>query len=555
MTRPSPLLVFGSVLLCIAYLLPGHYLPWSSFQPQWVSALAMLLLAWGLVGMSGRPDRLDVPWLACLALFLAIVPWLQFAFGLIHFRSDALLSSLYLLALALCIVAGAAPDCSSRALVLRLVFGALLAASAISVALALVQWLQIGSHTLVADLPPGGRPFGNLAQPNHLATLLSLGVVALLYEFQERRLTSVTTSLLLVWIAFGLVMTQSRTGWVSMGLLALWCLWRGRHIPLRTPPSAVVLVGLLFLLAILLWPRINDLLLLSTTPLQDRLAPGTRWLHWSAIWQAIWMEPWWGYGWQQVSLAQQQTVLNHAPSMEMIQNSHNIGLDLLVWNGVPIGALAIAAGLLWFAGQVRRCADTYSFVLVAAVGILGIHAMLEYPLDHLYFLLPLGIFAGLLGKESTRFRLPSPVFGLTLGVMACLWFWIGAEYLKVEQANRDVRLLLAGYGLDKVPEVPPPDVSLLDGPREYHRFMITSATVGMSQEELDWMRRVVGRNPYPPAMMRLSLALGLNGLPEEAALTLRRICHMHPKERCSEAKEAWLSAQQQFSVLSSIPLP
>jgi len=95
----------------------------------------------------------------------------------------------------------------------------------------------------------------------------------------------------------------------------------------------------------------------------------------------------------------------------------------------------------------------------------------------------------------------------------------------------------------------------LDGPREYHRFMITPARVDMSAEEVDWMRRVMQRNAYPPAMMRSALAAGLNGRPEEAAQTLRRLCHMHVELRCEEARASWSAAQQQFAVLRPIPAP
>jgi O-antigen ligase len=555
MTTNLPLATrLGIVLLGLAYLLPGHYLPWTAFQPQWLSALGALLVAGGLCLKPGS-ERLPLPALAALALALAVVPMLQHAFGLVPYFSDAQLASLYLAAFALALVAGATPQRTDAETLLTTLLGALLVAGAVSVALALAQWLQLGPFNFIADLRPGDRPFGNLAQPNHLATLLSLGVVALLHLFESRRLGAVGVLALLGWLGLGLVMTQSRTGWLSMGLLALWCLWQRRKLALRLTPAAVWGSGVVFVAAILSWRALNEWLAIGTGPLAERLTPGTRLLHWRALWDAVWLEPWTGYGWQQVALAQQRTVLDHAPSLEMIQSSHNLLLDLLVWNGVLIGVPVIAFVLWWFIAALRRCADPSAFVLVAAVGILGAHAMLEYPLEHSYFLLPLGLFAGLLEPWPGRALLPRPVFGAALAAMTGMLFWIGAEYLEVEQANRDVRLMLAGYGLDKVPEVPPPEVRLLDGPRDYHRFMIASARPGTPPAELDWMKQVVQRNAYPPAMMRYALAAGLNGRAGEAALTLRRLCHMHPKQRCEEARESWAAAQAQFPVLGSIPAP
>jgi hypothetical protein len=548
----------GLMLLGAAYLMPGHYSPWPAFQAQWAAAIATLLFAFGAaVGRAKRStEGLRIPPLALTALLLAFVPPLQLAFGLLPFAADALLSSLYLMGLAFAIVAAAAVVPEGQTETLHWLFAALLAAALVSVALALVQWLQIGSFLFIADLRPGNRPGANLAQPNHLATLLCLGVVGLLYFYETRRVGGAAATVVLLWLGLGLVMTQSRTGWLSIGLLALWSLWRRRPFALRLHPLAVVVASALFIGFIAAWPVVNELLLLSPKPLEERIKPGTRWLHWRALWEALWLQPWFGYGWQQVSSAQLRTALDFPPTQEMIQNSHSVLLDLLIWNGVLVGGVVAACMLWWFIVRVRYCADIASFVLIAAIGVIGTHALLEYPLDHTYFLLPFGLFIGLLDVPTApRLYLARRLFAAMLAGILVMVFWIGAEYLQVEQANRDVRMMLARIGLDKVSKVPPPNVRLLDGSREYHRFMITPARPDMTPVELDWMRAVMQRNAYPPTMLRYALAAGLNGRADDAAQTLRRICHIHPDPRCEEARDAWRSAQELFPALASIPVP
>ena len=81
-------------LLALAYLMPGHYLPWASFQSQWVAALALLPMAFGLMQQAPPAQRLPLPALALLAAGLALVPALQWEFGLLLFASDALLAGL-----------------------------------------------------------------------------------------------------------------------------------------------------------------------------------------------------------------------------------------------------------------------------------------------------------------------------------------------------------------------------------------------------------------------------------------------------------------------------
>ena len=88
-----------------------------------------------------------------------------------------------------------------------------------------------------------------------------------------------------------------------------------------------------------------------------------------------------------------------------------------------------------------------------------------------------------------------------------------------------------------------------------HRFWLTQARPQMTSHELDWMRRVSMREPRPPAMLRYALAAGLNGRPDEAALTLARLCHLHPAERCDEGRASWHSAQEKYPALRAVAFP
>jgi hypothetical protein len=194
---------------------------------------------------------------------------------------------------------------------------------------------------------------------------------------------------------------------------------------------------------------------------------------------------------------------------------------------------------------------------LAAVGVIGAHAMVEYPLQYTYYLLPLGLLVGLLdgparaigSRGAGGWQLTAPAMA-----MAALVVWIAVEYLRVEQAHRDLRLQQFGIGAG-APPVPPPQVLLLDAPRELHRLMAARARAGMGAEELDQLRRAVSRYPFPPAMLRLAVAVGLNGAPDEAALILRRLCAMHPSKRCAEARESWRVAGETYPELRAVPAP
>jgi hypothetical protein len=197
----------------------------------------------------------------------------------------------------------------------------------------------------------------------------------------------------------------------------------------------------------------------------------------------------------------------------------------------------------------------------------------EFPLAHTYFLLPWALMIGMLdagvvqGVPTARdvpvgpwpgsggWPLPRAVGAGLLALTTAVASWVVLEYVQVDASTRAVRLQLAGIvGPSNDPE-PPPQVLLLDGPREFHRFITTTARSDLSVAELEWMKQVMQASPSPPVMLRYALAAGLNHRPEEATATLAALCKIHPAKRCEEGRTSWLAAQQQHPELSMVPVP
>ncbi len=550
------LLTFGLIALCVAFLLPGHYPPWGSFEQEVAAAAGCWLIASARLA---RPSEgnVAIPPLALLFYACASIPLGQWATGQIHFAVDAVLAAAYLAAFATAMVAGARGSETQRRELADGLGLALIAAGIASTALALAQWLRIGGTLWVIDLPPGGRPFANLAQPNHLSTLLALSTAAVLGRFEQRRLGAVTTALAVAWFGFGIAMTQSRTGWLFVVLLIVWWAMMRRRVGLRLPASAVVGGAAGYVLLAAGWATLSDAMLLSGDTLTERLRPGTRWLHWQTLWDAISRAPWTGYGWQQVGLAQQATALDHPASGEWLEHSHNLLLDLWVWNGVPLGSLIAIGLLVWFCRQLCACRTVGQWALVLGVVAMFLHALLEYPLDYLYFLLPLGLMIGLLhdeARQSAPVRMPTAVLAALLAAQLALLAFVAAEYLQVQESVRHLRFKLMGVvSPSGVPA--PPAVSLLDAPRESHRFWLVEARPGMSAAELDQMRAVSQRYPVPATLLRYALAAGLNDRPAEAASFLGLMCKLHSAARCDEGRQAWADLQSRYPELHRIPPP
>ena len=539
------LYTLGLLGLCIAWLLPGHYVPWTSFQQDAFAAGGATLVGLAAI-VTTRQWPVRLPAMAGFALLLALVPLAQWVFGAQPYRLDAALPAAYLVAFAMAIVAGRQLAEPSGRFVLAL-FGVIWIAAIASIGIGLVQWLQIGPYDFIEQTSAGERVSGNLRQPNQLASLFGLAVAATLWAFVTRRVGPWGAALAMATFGFGVAMTQSRAGWLFVALIVLfWVLYR-RRVPLRMHGASLVVGVGAFIAAVVSWDRLNAWLQSGAhfDSLASRVQPGNRLLHWQTLWDALLQSPWIGYGWLQVPRAQQAVTLDHAPTFEFLSSSHNQLLDLLLWNGLPIGALVLGAVTWWAVSRMRACNDAQSWALLLALSFLFAHSMVEFPLQYAYFLLPAGFMIGII--ESGAPAPAEPARGINvgrwpylaaLGAMGLLLALIVREYGELEEQVRRVRLAEVGY-VQPGGEPRVPNVDLLDWQREYVRLFLTEPRAGMPPQQLQWMTDIATRYPSPTALMRLARSQALNGQPARAERSLRILCHISLERHCDDGRKHW----------------
>jgi Virulence factor membrane-bound polymerase, C-terminal/O-Antigen ligase len=401
-----------------------------------------------------------------------------------------------------------------------------------------------------------------MAQANHLSSLLLLGVVGSLWFFERARIGSATTSVLVAFLGFGVVMTQSRSAWVAiLAIAGCWLVMRKR-LGSRTSPWAAAAGVLMFAGATSLWPTVNAQLELATVAtVGQRLEAGTRTTHWSVLLDAIGHRPWGGYGWNQVSVAQQETALAHLPSGEWITYSHSTALDLLIWNGIPIGLAVLALVAVWLIHRIRRCVDLDSWVSLSGIAVLSVHALVEYPLAYTYFLLPLAMMVGpvetqrVCAKTSPNDLAPRAGLLASLLTLGSLTAWVGAEYVIVEEAERRIRLKEAGYAQASQNPWVPTEVRLLDGPRDFLWMRMTEPAADMTTADLDRLRRVTTRYAQPGSLTRYAIAAGLNGRIDDARRSLALLCNLWREAHCHRARREWAAWQGSHDALRAIEFP
>ncbi len=519
---------------------------------------ALLLAAW----MSWRSRRraFAVTALAGLALLAALIPWLQLAGGMITFAGDAALASLYLSGFALALIFGhhMVEEWGHEQALAGLAWLILVAGLA-SVWLALYQWQSLdylGLYT--APLEPGARPWANLNQPNHLATLLVMGLVAVAGLYDARRLGAATAWALILLFGFGLAMTQSRTGLLEVLVAGAWMMGCRRALGRRLA-ARHLLIGIALVLGMpIVWDAANSLLgNIASRSGAAMLQPGTRPAHWLSMWGAILQHPWLGHGWNQTLAAQFAVAPDYPAIYQTLEYGHNIIVDLLVWNGLALGLVIAAALAWWFWAATRGTSDSYTALALAGVVAVFFHAMVEYPLYYAYFLLPIGLVMGVISAVTmplASIKVPASVVALLLGTAGIALATVASDYFGLEEDVRSLRFEHARIGIDK----PRHELSrpvLLTQVGAYTRFARSPERDGMSDAELRAMADVVRRYPSGANMVRFAAALALNERPEDATQVLRRVCKLESVFACEGMKTLWRGLGARLPAISRLAWP
>lgn len=550
-------------LIFVGWLVPNHYFPWLAGWSDAASITGLVLFStYVFLGSKFKP-QLSLLWIVFFGAVLT-VPWLQWFSGHLYFLGDAVMVSLYaayaLLAILLGKDLGRRGDASSLSGMTALTSACALSAIA-STGIALAQWTDaISLGIYAAELPFGARPFANVGQPNHLNTLCFMGICAVCWLYEQQRIGKAGWLWGVVFLAVGMLLSQSRTGWLQMVFLMGWGAIQYLRMRNRISWLRLLVLGGIFVAGIFLWQPLNEFLLLDAgRDLSSQMKPGTRVAYWLTMLDAVLREPWWGYGWQQIGAAQQNVAIDHPPLFEYFEHSHNLVLDLILWNGIPLGIFLSALLAFWFFSSMRNYSDPATGWILAAVVGLGIHALLEFPLEYAYFLIPAGLLIGAIDANMPVHRMrwiptPRSVAAVSTLLVGSISLMVASEWLAAEENYRSLRFESARIGQTETSSQAP-DFQLLTQLSAFLHFARTEATPDMAPEQVAWMRQVSWRFGYPPAMFRYALATGLQGNASEAEITLKRICHMHGAQRCSEAQEGWDLLQQRFPQLKNISGP
>jgi O-antigen ligase len=383
------------------------------------------------------------------------------------------------------------------------------------------------------------RPFGNMAQANHLATYIAFATAGALYLVQTRRLPVIAWLVFSAIFSAGLALTVSRGPWLQMAVIAVGGFWmafiQGRSTVAGDPDGPangaarrktrawlipIVLLVLFFAVnAAIRWANLRYQLELSQSAaerMQDANQIAPRLALWKYGWTMFLTHPLLGVGWGEFPLHQFEFV-RELGGVEIANNSHDIFIDLLAKTGLLGMAIVLFSVVCWLVRVLRAPHTPARIFALSLLGVLMMHALVEYPQQYMFYLMPAMLIFGLLETRPLRLVSRSFSYGMyavlvVLG-LASLYpilrdynrsevLYYGSQ--PAEQYRADPSFLFGAWGEYGAATLLPMNsqdlaaklamhrqaLALLPGETVLRRYAVLQALAGQTQDALDTIARL-----------------------------------------------------------------
>ncbi|NDI86280.1 PglL family O-oligosaccharyltransferase [Undibacterium crateris] len=533
----KPQLVFAALPfalgMVIAFLTPVHLHPLRSYFNDLAIILGLIASVWMAAGTAGFRWRLNV----IVAGFASMVPLIWLQYGLANHQAwyDLLLPCVYFVLAAFAVMLGA--GCTSNTeqsdrlgLVLAI---ALLLAGLVSVLIQVAQAMGWYLGPLLMYMGKSGvfqRPYANLAQPNQLALVLSFSLAACWFLYREARLSRGLALAFSLMLLAGLVMTQSRIGWIIVPAFAM-VLSLPDADGRRLHPAAWLSLLAVYAASVLLLPQLVAAAGMSGASVLEHVVGNRseRLGLWKQAWQLAQTHPWTGVGWFGFGAGQVQIAAD-LPSTTYAEHAHNLLLNFAAEMGLPV-TIILAGGMLWWCWHTCVRTSQSPFVRFAGLCLIAavVHSMVEFPLWYAYILLPLAFLMGILHQRrwpASGYAVPAvvPRMLVLLALMAAaLLTW---DYLRVVRAFKVLRI--DPVANQQQTQLKQPAYTVFPQFYAYFHLFEIQPHAGMSDAEIEELRFWVERFGFVHNLNKLAEVYVLNQRPDEGVRTMRTLQRLHP---------------------------
>lgn len=563
----------GFALLFASWLQPLHLLPWVSWHGELLAFAAVFWLFFVelLEQKNTGFRRFVLPRAAVAPLALAVLALIQFGGGLIQFFGDALVICFYMALCSMAIVIGHAWEMRSLHVdktpdalpLLGQLAVVILVGAVVSTFIALVQAFQVwDSVDWILYSHDFRRPGANIGQPNQFATFLLMGFASLVFLFESKRVSVPLAVCLMVVLALGFAISESRAGFLGATLLGAWWILKRRAINFRFTATSILLGWMVLVLLVWAWPVFITYVQsggerdLQLSVGMDRTS-GLRQVVWPQLVEAAMTRPWFGWGLREVSAAH-NAVLYHHPRAEPYTYAHNLILELAIGVGLPMTVLVVVLLSYWGWRRMRMTSSLVQWYCIALVIPFSVHSMLEFPFAYAYLLVPVMLALGGLEASLAPSRVLGWKFDFTVTgvvVLLALMAWSVVEYVSIEEDFRVARFEALRIG-KTASQYQRPDIHLLTQLDALLVAMRSIPSPNMEPVEIELLRKAAMRFPWTAIQNRYALSLALNGNPDEAVRQLQVMRAMLGEKMYTGIRENWEElAKSKYPQLGQLKLP
>ncbi|MDZ4201692.1 MAG: Wzy polymerase domain-containing protein [Gallionella sp.] len=553
-------LALAGLMWVFPFLHYVHRYPLTTFYQEWWSAL-LGVLALTLLVARDFWQQPQVPRIAQLPVALIGVVLLQWGLGMVAYFDQALLYVLYLLFATLLMLLGARlRECFGMERLAQVLAIFLLVGAEISALIGVLQhfrWHTPLDGIIVAKV--SSSVFGNVAQANHFANYIMLGLVSLGLLFQQKKLKAGYVVAFALPLLLVMTLSGSRSSWLYLLMISVLAWWWGRRDAALRPLLRYALFllagfGLMHLFVQLPFMQGASARIDTVQRLfGDDASGGIRLYLWREAALMFQQSPWLGVGFGQFAWHHFQLlpVLQPDNIQGLYNNAHSVIFQLAAEAGV-LGLLAFLGGLsIWLFGLRRMPLDAGHWWGSAALGVLAIHSLLEYPLWYTYFVAIAAMLLGML--DQTRYQLEMRNIGrwsviviLLLGALTLIQLRSGYQLLEEVLRIRPASVADQEKAAERTNEglVAVYNGSLLAPYAELFLSSLIEVSDERVKDKLEMNSRVLRFIPVGTVAYRQVFLLALDGQHESSKVLLEQAIWSYPGNFAGARKQMEVLAEK-----------
>lgn len=391
-----------------------HGFPMTTFYQEWDAAV-LGLCAIPLLLTKRYWQQPEIPRVVLLPIGMLLLLFVQHLVNGVPGIEQTLLLSMYLLGAALLIMLGYRLREELGLPLLALVLAVFLALGAeLNALVGILQHFMW--HTFldsVVSVKVTTAVIGNIAQPNHFANYLTLGLASIGLLHTRWSLRFWQTALLVTPLLFVLVLSGSRGAWLYLLFMAgMSYLWQRRdqsYLPLLKYALWLIFGFILmqFLVQIPWLAGASGKITAFERTFGNAGGISLRVHLWKEAWLIFTHFPLLGAGfgqfaWQHFQLGAE---LQNLRINGIYNHAHNLVAHLAAETGLTGLSILLGTLGLWFWQALHEQRTIYHWWGYAVLIVLGIHSLTEYPLWYSHFIGIAAVLLGMLESKVFKFKL------------------------------------------------------------------------------------------------------------------------------------------------------